>query len=59
MMSAAKATGSAWKLPPETMASSSTSGLSVAAFASISSVAAASRSRSIAAPVTCGWQRMQ
>ena len=38
---------------------SSTSGLSVAALASISSVAAAWRSRSIAAPVTCGWQRMQ
>ncbi len=60
IMSAAKPTGSAWKLPPETMRpSESTSGLSVAALASVASVPAAMRSTSIAAPVTCGWQRMQ
>ena len=43
MMSAAKATGSAWKLPPESTASSSakTKGLSETLFASISSVRAA------------------
>ena len=59
--SAAKATGSAWKFPPETIcpASVSTSGLSVAAFASTSSVRAACHSTSRQAPVTCGWQRMQ
>ena len=61
IMSAAKPTGSAWKFPPETISPAwvRTSGLSVAAFASISSVRAAWRSTSIAAPVTCGWQRMQ
>ena len=58
--SAAKATGSAWKLPPETMApSASTSGLSVTALASISRVAALWRSRSRAAPATWGWQRIE
>jgi hypothetical protein len=41
IMSAAKPTGSAWKLPPETIwPSDRTSGLSVAALASISSVRA-------------------
>ena len=61
IMSAAKPTGSAWKLPPETIspASASTRGLSVAALASIPSVRAAMRSTSMAAPVTWGWQRTQ
>ena len=60
IMSAAKPTGSAWKLPPLTICpSDSTSGLSVAALASVCRVRAAIRSTSIAAPVTCGWQRMQ
>ena len=61
IMSAAKATGSAWKLPPESAVSSSakTSGLSLTPFASVSSVEAAWRSRSSAAPITWGWQRRQ
>ena len=47
-LSAANATGSAWKLPPDSASPSSakTSGLSETAFASIASVAAAWRSRS-------------
>ena len=58
-MSAAKATGWAWKLPPEIAESSSgkTIGLSVTAPASMVSVRAALVSRSSAAPITCGWQR--
>ena len=61
IMSAAKATGSAWKLPPETTSpvSANTSGLSLTPFASTASVAAACRSRSRQAPITCGWQRRQ
>ena len=59
IMSAAKATGWAWKLPPEMAMSSSGKriGLSVTAPASIVSVRAALSSRSSAAPITCGWQR--
>ena len=59
MMSAAKATGWAWKLPPEIALSWSgnTIGLSVTAPASMVSVRAALVSRSSAAPITCGWQR--
>ena len=59
IMSAAKATGWAWKLPPEMAMSSSGNriGLSVTAPASIVSVRAAFVSRSSAAPITCGWQR--
>ena len=59
--SAAKATGSAWTLPPETISpeSASTSGLSVTALASISSTRAAWRRLSRQAPTTCGWQRRQ
>ncbi len=60
-MSAAKATGSAWKLPPEMTSpvSSTTSGLSVTAFASSRSMRAAARITSSAAPITCGWQRIE
>lgn len=58
--SAAKATGPAWKFPPETTRPSPrTSGLSVAALASVRSVPAAIRRRSRPAPATCGGQRMQ
>ncbi len=61
IMSAANATGSAWKLPPDSAVSSSAkiSGLSETPFASVSSVSAAWRSTSSAAPITCGWQRRQ
>ena len=61
MMSAAKATGSAWKLPPDSTAPSSakTSGLSDTALASITSVRAALARRSRQAPITCGWQRKE
>src|SRR5829696_7841226 len=61
IMSAAKATGSAWKLPPEITSPSAakTSGLSETPFASVSRVAAAWRRRSRQAPITCGWQRRQ
>ena len=54
--SAAKATGCAWKLPPEIALSSSgkTTGLSVTAAASMVSVRAVFSSRSSAAPITCG-----
>ena len=57
--SAASATGSAWKLPPERISSVSknTRGLSVTAFASISNTRAACRIWSRHAPITCGWQR--
>ena len=60
-MSAAKATGSAWKLPPlrASPVSVNTSGLSDTPLASISSVVAAWRITSRAAPITCGWQRRQ
>jgi hypothetical protein len=59
--SAANATGSAWKFPPETISpvSTSTSGLSVTALASIVNVRADCVSRSSTAPATCGWQRRQ
>ncbi|MDT4851106.1 hypothetical protein FQZ97_852760 [compost metagenome] len=58
-VSAAKATGSAWKLPPEStsLVSVNTSGLSVTALASSSRVRAALPMRSRQAPMTCGWQR--
>ena len=57
--SAASATGSPWKLPPETTSPSSgkTSGLSVTALSSIASRRSTSASRSRAAPCTCGMQR--
>ncbi len=60
-MSAAKATGSAWKLPPESASrvSAKISGLSETPFASVVRVIAAERSRSSAAPITWGWQRRQ
>ena len=60
-MSAANATGSAWKLPPDSASpvSANTSGLSETPFASVASVAAACRIRSSTAPITCGWQRRQ
>src|SRR5471030_2152948 len=62
-VSAAKATGSAWKFPPETTTALSPfwkiSGLSVTALASMSSVRAALAIRSMQAPITCGWQRRQ
>ncbi len=56
IMSAANATGSAWKFPPDSAVSSSAkiSGLSVTPLASVSSVSAALRSTSSAAPMTCG-----
>ena len=58
-LSAANATGSAWKLPPERISpvSANTSGLSDTALASISSTPAACRIWSRHAPITCGWQR--
>ena len=61
IMSAAKATGSAWKFPPDSTAPSSanTSGLSDTALASMVSVRAALASRSRHAPITCGWQRKE
>ena len=62
MMSAAKATGSPWKLPPDSASSvdrRKISGLSDTPFASVCSVAAAWRRMSSAAPITCGWQRRQ
>jgi hypothetical protein len=61
MPSAAKATGSAWKLPPDRISPSAanTSGLSETAFASATRRAAAERSWSRQAPITCGWQRRQ
>ena len=61
IMSAAKATGSAWKLPPDRASPSPAkiSGLSDTPLASVSSIAAAWRSTSSAAPITCGWQRRQ
>jgi len=57
--SAANATGSAWKLPPDSTASSSanTSGLSDTPFASVTSTDAQCRIASRQAPITCGWQR--
>ena len=61
IMSAANATGSAWKLPPDNASPVSVriSGLSVTPFASVSRVAAACRRIPSAAPITCGWQRRQ
>ncbi|MNL45384.1 hypothetical protein D3C87_1680260 [compost metagenome] len=61
IMSAAKATGSAWKFPPDRASSVSgkTSGLSETPLASVDSVTAAWRRMSSAAPITCGWQRRQ
>ncbi len=60
-MSAAKATGSAWKLPPETTSpcSGKTSGLSDAALASMRRMRAAWVRLSRQAPITCGWQRIE
>jgi len=57
--SAAMATGSPWKLPPESSSpvSANTIGLSVAAFSSISTVRVTKRSASRAAPCTWGMQR--
>ena len=59
--SAANATGSAWKLPPESDSpvSGNTSGLSVTPLASVSNVCAALRITSRQAPITCGWQRSE
>ncbi len=58
-VSAAKATGSAWKLPPEIISpvSGKISGLSVTALASISKVRETLATKSMIAPMTCGWQR--
>ena len=55
-MSAAKATGSAWKFPPDSTSpvSGKISGLSVTALASMVSVAACCVIRSRHAPITCG-----
>ena len=55
-MSAANATGSAWKFPPDSTSpvSGKISGLSVTALASMVSVAACCVIRSRHAPITCG-----
>ena len=60
-LSAAKATGSAWKLPPESTSPSlpKTSGLSETPFASSMSVRATSWICWRQAPATCGWQRSE
>src|SRR5215469_1644740 len=60
-ISAAKATGSAWKLPPESTSplAANTSGLSVTAFASVLRMSACCVIRSRQAPITCGWQRSE
>ncbi len=60
-MSAANATGSPWKLPPDSASpvSAKISGLSETPLASVSKVAVACRMRSSTAPITCGWQRRQ
>ena len=62
-ISAAKATGSAWKLPPDMATGPSSllkiSGLSVTALDSMSSVFPAWLMISRQAPMTCGWQRKQ
>ncbi len=57
--SAANATGSPWKLPPESTSpvSGKTSGLSVTEFISMPSLRSTSAARSRAAPCTCGMQR--
>ena len=59
--SAAKATGSAWKLPPERTSPSAgkISGLSVTALASRTRTVAVCRMTSRHAPITCGWQRSE
>jgi hypothetical protein len=61
MMSAAKAIGSPWKLPPDKASGGSVkiSGLSDTPFASVCRVTAAWLRMSSAAPITCGWQRRQ
>ena len=65
IMSAAKATGSAWKLPPDSESSGlpstpgKISGLSDTPLASVSSKVAAWLSTSRQAPITWGWQRRQ
>ena len=61
ILSAAMATGSAWKLPPEITSPSAanTSGLSETALASTPSTSAAWRSWVRQAPMTCGWQRSE
>ncbi len=58
-MSAANATGSPWKLPPDSAVPSTISGLSETPFASVVRVAADCRMRSSTAPITCGWQRKE
>ena len=59
--SAAMATGSAWKLPPESTSPSAlnTSGLSDTALASRRNTPAAKRRWSRQAPITWGWQRSE
>ena len=61
ILSAAIATGSAWKLPPERTSpvSGKISGLSETPFASVSRMFAACRIWSRQAPITCGWQRRE
>ncbi|MOA10452.1 hypothetical protein D3C78_1303410 [compost metagenome] len=61
MLSAAMATGSAWKLPPEITSPSAanTNGLSDTALASIANTSAAWRNWVRQAPMTCGWQRRE
>ena len=61
ILSAAIATGSAWKLPPEmtSFSAAKTSGLSETALASASSTSAAWRICVRQAPITCGWQRRE
>ena len=60
-LSAANATGSAWKLPPESasIVSAKTSGLSDTPLASASRMVHAWSIWSRQAPITCGWQRRQ
>ncbi|MCY1374247.1 hypothetical protein D9M69_615760 [compost metagenome] len=60
-LSAASATGSAWKLPPEITSpcSTNTRGLSDTAFDSIRSTSATWRICVRQAPITWGWQRKE
>jgi hypothetical protein len=61
IMSAAKATGSAWKLPPDKRLVGIGEDQRIVgdALASVASVVAAWRRMSRTAPITCGWQRRQ
>ena len=61
IMSAAKATGSAWKFPPDRacVLSEKIRGLSDTPLASSRKVVAACRRMVRAAPITWGWQRRQ